>query len=57
MRDAIADAVQTVWIVAAPLAVLALLVTLLLPEVPLGSRQAPAGDGAKPGGAARASAA
>ncbi len=58
VRDAIADAVQTVWIVAVPLALLALLVTLFLPEVPLGSRQAPsAGGGAKPGGAARAPAA
>ena len=38
VRDSIADAVQTVWIVAAPLAALALLVVLRLPETPLQER-------------------
>ena len=39
VRDSIADAVQTVWIVAAPLAALALLVVLRLPETPLQERR------------------
>ncbi len=38
VRDSIADAVQTVWLAAAPLAVLALLVVLRLPEMPLQQR-------------------
>ena len=40
VRDSIADAVQTAWIVAAPLAALALLVVLRLPEKPLQERRA-----------------
>jgi MFS family permease len=40
VRDSIADAVQTAWLVAAPLAALALLVVLRLPEKPLQQRGA-----------------
>ena len=41
-RPEVVDAVQTVFLVAAPLAALGLLVVLLLQEVPLASRLAPA---------------
>jgi hypothetical protein len=41
-RPEIADAVQTVFLVAAPLAALGALVVLLLDEVPLAERLAPA---------------
>ena len=47
-RAEIIDAVQTVFLVAAPLAALALLVVLLLPEVPLQTR---GGAPARPNGA------
>jgi hypothetical protein len=41
----VAGAVQTVFMVAAPLAAIALVVVLALPELPLSARSASAPDG------------
>jgi len=51
VRGDVVDAVQTVFVVAAPLAALALLATLMLPELPLQTRTgAPGGPAAPPPG-------
>jgi EmrB/QacA subfamily drug resistance transporter len=51
-RSDVADGVQSVFLVAAPIAAIALVITLLLREVPL-QRAAPAGAAARPHGTAQ----